>query len=121
MATLVSNEAAAAVFDEHVELLTQISEILAAHPNGSAIRLVFGPTDLQLGTDEILVQNVNIDDRSLTLRPKSISDLLPSDLLHESQVVGPLTENGTNYVKTLQAASCLTRYNLAGECVHIYD
>lgn len=74
--------------DGYVQLVTQIVSLLRDHPSGAQLALLFKPEDLALRPDEVLVQRVPSDGRSITLEPVNIADLEPVDVMHQSQQIG---------------------------------
>ncbi len=120
MVTLIDDKTSSHASD-HVDLLTQLQGILQAHPAGSAVRLMFVPEELELGEDEVLVQHINTEQRTIELVPQKISELSLMDVVHDTQLMNPSDGSFNTYATSPKAASCLKRTNTRGQKVHIYD
>ena len=121
MTTAVVDNVTETLANSHIDLLHRLQAILESHPAGSAVRLLFIPEQLELEADEVLVQHVNPEQRTIELVPQKIDDLSPMDVILDTQVANPGDGAFNTYATSPQAASCLTRYNLKKQCVHIYD
>lgn len=108
-------------FIEHMDLLGKLHQLIKDHPAGNAIQLIYKPREIELREDEVLVQSVDSSLKFMKLIPTPINQIDDSDTVHEAQIIAADDSGLAEYVRTLHAASCLTRYNTRGECVHIYD
>jgi hypothetical protein len=70
-------------------LLERLQQVLAAHPGGAAIRLVYTVDELPTAPDEVMVQQPHPDRRVLELRPTRFEDITPDDVLHATQTISP--------------------------------
>jgi|SRR5450755_3651588 len=103
------------------DLLNQLQNTLQKHPAGDAVRLMFVPEGLELGEDEVLIQRVNAEQRTIELVPQKISELSLTDVVHDTQLMNPGDGSFNDYASSPKAASCLKRTNVHGKKVHIYD
>ncbi len=109
------------VLDRHVDCLKEMAKILDQFDLSGDIKLMFTPGALELQAGEVLVQRLDRGSRQIVLEPIGINDLKDGDVLHESQVIDPADEELVRYASSVQAGSCLTRYDLKGNKVHIYE
>lgn len=109
------------VLDRQVDCLKEMAKLLDKFELSGDIKLIFAPVGLNMQPGEVLVQKMNRESRQLVLEPIGIGDLNRADVLFESQVVDPADETLVSYASSVHAASCLTRYDLKGNKLHIYD
>jgi hypothetical protein len=88
------------------DLLLQLRDVLASHPDGAAVRLVYVPDGLPLADDEVLVQTVYPERRTIELLPWKISDIRDGDVLHDTQVIDPADTDLIRYAADPRADEC---------------
>jgi len=79
---LTAQNATPTLIEQHARLITELRQVMDRHPYAVPFRLLVAPDDLDLATDEVLVQTVDPDRGVLELQPRKISDLTPADTLH---------------------------------------
>lgn len=105
---------------DHVDLMTELSQVLSRHPSGTDIRLIFAPAAYSRRSGEVLIQE-SADNESVTLKWVAVADLKDSDTLIESQLLNPADDEFNQYASEIRAAQCLVRYDLKKNATHIYD
>lgn len=106
--------------DQQLDLINEINKLIKDSPLGNSIQLVLSSQNLQINDDEILVQEVDVENRQMLLVPKKIKQLEISDITHETHIIKINDTNSKEFLDTAVAAKCLKRNGLNGK-VHIYD
>ncbi|MFE2938482.1 hypothetical protein ACFXKG_05310 [Streptomyces sp. NPDC059255] len=94
----------ATLAEQQATMLREISKILATNPAGASLRLMVAPPEMQIRPDDVLVQEVNEASGIIELRPRSIADLHPADVIHDTQIINPADQDFIDY--TPMASDC---------------
>lgn len=91
---------------QFADLLAALKAVMATHPHGSAFHLLYAPDGLPLAEDEVLVQTVNPEKRTITLRPRRLADVRLSNVLHAAQTLSPADSQLIGHATTPVADLC---------------
>lgn len=103
----MSRATAPTLVEQQVELFRELNAVLSRHDLGAAVRLLVVPGELDLGRDEVLVQEVDAVRRVVELRPRNLTDLRLGDVLHATQVLDPGDHALNRYGLEALGRSCL--------------
>ena len=95
--------------DDELQAVRSIAAALAQSGAKTRIRLLISD-DLDVHQDEVLVQRVDRDRRTITVEPVAVRDLRVKDVLFDTSVVDPTDVAYTEHAELMQAGKCLYRY-----------
>ncbi|MFJ2175987.1 hypothetical protein ACIOHE_24225 [Streptomyces sp. NPDC087851] len=108
------------LMEQQAAMLRRINVILSDSPFGTSFRLLVTPSEMTNGDDEVLIQEFNEERGIIEIRPRSITNLHPTDIIHETQVVDPGDQDFIDYANTPMAGNCKTHTFPDGGTVHNY-
>ncbi|MFE4055009.1 hypothetical protein ACFXP3_01660 [Streptomyces sp. NPDC059096] len=94
------------LMEQQTDMLRQIDAILSSSPAGASLRLLITPSEMKIGADEVLVQGFNKERGVIEIRPHSITDLDPADIIHETQMIDPRDQDSIGYGSNPMASDC---------------
>ncbi|MFD9869096.1 hypothetical protein ACFXI8_26610 [Streptomyces niveus] len=102
------------------DLLDRLTQLLNSHPAGGAFKLLLAPATLEIADDEVLVQQIDTDRRVVELRPRKLSDVTLTDVLHATQLTDPADEAYRGYTATPRSSNCVKSTRPDGSTGHLY-
>ncbi|MFJ7997557.1 hypothetical protein ACIQ7D_10485 [Streptomyces sp. NPDC096310] len=96
----------ATLMEQQTDMLRQIGAILSNSPAGASLHLLVAPSEMTIGADEVLVQTFNKERGIIEIQPRSITDLHPTDIIHDTQVVDPRDQGSIDYGSKPMASNC---------------
>lgn len=111
--------AAPTLVEQEADLLRELNDVRNRHAVGGAFRLLFVPQELDLGADEVLVQEVDAERRIVELRPTLLVDVDLGTVLHGTQTVDLDDDGFAEYAAQPTAGDCYAS-TLNGQTSHHY-
>ncbi|MBO3681711.1 hypothetical protein [Streptomyces sp. NEAU-YJ-81] len=108
------------VVEQQANLMRQLAEVLKQHEIGGCFRLMFVPSGLKISDDEVLVQDVNAEQRVIEIRPRKLTQLSLGDVLHATQVIDPSDESLIDHASNPVASDCKAVDRVPGGTGHHY-
>ncbi|MEU4896225.1 hypothetical protein AB0B12_26315 [Streptomyces sp. NPDC044780] len=108
------------LLEQQANLMRQLTEVLKQHEIGGSFRLMFVPSELEISEEEVLVQDVNTEERVVEIRPRALTELSTGDVLHATQVIDPAEESLLGRGPGPFGRDCKVWLRLDGSRGHVY-
>ncbi|ASQ94461.1 MULTISPECIES: hypothetical protein [unclassified Streptomyces] len=106
--------------EQQANLMRHLAEVLKQYEIGGSFRLMFVPSGLEISDDEVLVQDVNAEERVVEIRPRKLTDLSLGEVLHATQVIDPSDESLIVHAGNSSGWDCKSYTRPNGSTGHLY-